>query len=147
MDGIELVPDHRTAPLRGEEAAAQPAKSRRRRFAALPVAGVILGIVLIPAYYVSTRRAAPQDADRPPIKVSADSPAPDRPPVVGVKATDGAAPPVSPEPSPSPAPGQEEKRSKRRGEKKPEGANGKKESKLDSIFKKTGRALKKPFKL
>src|SRR5205085_4775114 len=119
MDGIELVPDHRTAPLRGEEAAAQPAKSRRGRFAALPVAGVILGIVLIPAYYVSTRRAAPQDADRPPI--------------VGVKATDGAAPPVSPEPSPSPAPGQEEKRSKRRGEKKPEGANGKKESKLDSI--------------
>lgn len=150
MDGIELVPNQVTALLR-VGAAAQPAESRRRRFAALPVAGVILVIFLFTAYYISAGRAAPQEPDRPPVKVAADSPA--QPPVADVKATDagGGDPPAStqPAPSPQPSPREEEKRPKRRGEKRPEPgkASEKKESNLGSILKKTGHVLKKPFKL
>ena len=150
MDGIELVPNQGTALIR-LEAAAQPAESRRRRFAALPVAGIILVIFLFTAYYISAGRAAPQEADRPPVKVAADSPA--QSPVADVKAADerGGDPPASPQPAPSPQPSprEEEKRPKRRGEKRsePGKANEKKESDLGSILKKTGRVLKKPFKL
>src|SRR5687767_2117734 len=138
MDGIELVPDHRTAPLR-EEASARPAKLRRRRFASLPVAGVILGMVLFPTYYVFTRRAAPQNTERPSVKVATDSPAPYQSPVADVKAADRTTPP--PPPGPTPPPRQVEKKSERPGEKRPEPkrAKDKKESKLGSILKKTGR--------
>lgn len=150
MDGIELIPDHRTAPFR-EEAAARSAKSRWRRFTTLPVAGVILGIALFPAYYVITRWAAPQNTERPSAKVAADSPVPYRSPATDVKVTDSPAPPAPPQPTPdpSPTPRPDEKKSKRRGEKRTEPKRGKdkKESSLGSILKKTGRILKKPFKL
>ncbi len=170
MDGRELVHDPRPLPLPENAApplAGPPAKLRWRKYAVLPVAGIILGVILFSVYYVSTHRAAPQNTNHSSVPVTAGpqsapalvlaapvappTPTPNPSPVPKVKATNRAAPkttnssaPVlrpTPRPFPSPTPKPVETKIK------PERANNKKESKLGSILKKTGRMLKKPFKL
>ena len=156
MDWIELVPDHRALPST-EASAPRPSEPRRGRIAASTLAAVTSVVILLSTYYVVTRRDGPPVVDRPPEKVvrhSESSPdhatavsvaaaTPYQPPAADTKAADNTA---SSEPTPAPA--KEAKKSSKREAKKPSsaGADGKKESKLGSLFKKAGRILKKPFK-
>ena len=170
MDGGELVHVPTPRPLSENDAVATagpPTKPRRRKYAVLLVAGIILGAVLFPVYYVSTHQAAPQNTNHSLVTVTAGPqsapdlvlatpvappvPTPTTSPVAKVKAknratpktTDSSAPIVRPTPRPSPSPKPKPAETKP----KPERANKKKESKLGSILKKAGRMLKKPFEL
>ena len=166
MDGSALVYATRELPLISENAAmpvpappAPLAKSRRRRYGVLPLAGVFLGTALSLAAYVVTHRTVPQDTKHAPVSVTAapqpappaapPTPAPTPTPIANAKAA-GSAPPkaakraaptVKPSPTPAPSPRREANKPK------PENAKNKKESKLGSILKKAGRILKKPFEL
>lgn len=137
--------------------------------AVLPVGGVTLGAALFLISNVRTqptpaqaRRATTQDAAPPssaappPAEaVARQTPAPEHAPAPPEVADDAADAPSVPRARPtiiragakSRAPAPARTAIPRREEKrpKPEGERAKKESKLGSILKKTGRALKKPF--
>lgn len=153
MDGVLLVFDSRTLPNQHALATVPPspkAASRRNRavpaFATLVLAGV-LGMV----YYVSTR----QPGYPPTTPATTFSAAPVTPVTI---------PTPEPQPSPEPTPVKEEIKQSTAPAKKPVTKTAasvtqtkrttepkatepkKEESKVNSILKKTGRILKKPFK-
>lgn len=158
MDGVLLVLDSRTLPnhqaLQTVPATARTAPKRNRAVPAF--ATLILALVLGMVYYVSTQRKATQDTDIPaqptaastsisvPLvnptpepQPSAEEPRPEPPKPVAATAT-AVAVPVKKAPAPAksaPAPVQ------------PKAEEKKDESKVGSLLKKTGRILKKPFKL
>jgi hypothetical protein len=140
MDGVLLVLDSRTIPNHHALATMPPApKAAQRRNRAVPAfATLVLALVLGLVYYVSTRQP---NYPPPPIPASTLSVAP-----VTI-------------PTPEPTPVQEVKEQAKEPVKKPAGKTApvsqtkrtttqpkKDDSKVNSILKKTGRILKKPFK-
>jgi hypothetical protein len=152
MDGVLLVLDSRTLPNLHALQTVPARKTTPKRNRAVPAfATVILALVLGLVYYVSVHRRATQNSYTPPAPTAAaatSNPAPEvnptpeaqppaeqpkpEPPAKPTSAAAAAAPApvkkVAPKPSPTPV---KEKKD---------------ESKVNSILKKTGRILKKPFK-
>jgi hypothetical protein len=160
MDGIELAFNSR--PLTSEENASlepavPPAKSQRRSLALVAVIAA-LGTLLFVGYHTFRHATAPKKTNQSPAKVTNNLQLAPNPEIAQPAAT--ATP--SPSPSPirnlkaanttSPNVNSSEARSRTSASKqekkqpRPESANQKKESKVGSILKKTGRFLKKPFK-
>ena len=161
MDGAGLVFDPRPLPG-GETTSPQPlnarAKSSRRTVVIVALTGLALSLVLLVGYRLRHKTAA-QSANHSAAEVTIDSkseptpmpeppaatatPSPSQSPINKVKARNGATPIVKPSSARfrSPAPIREPKKPE------PENANQKKDSRLGSILKKTGRIFKKPFKL
>jgi cytoskeletal protein RodZ len=154
MDGVLLVLDSRTLPNHHAlQTVPAVAKVQQKRNRAVPAfATLILALVLGMVYYVSTQRKATQDAYIPPqpsaastsnpvpevnptpeAQPSAEEPKPEPPkPAVATAATV----PVKKAPAkPAPIPA------------KPKAEEKKEDSKVGNFLKKTGRILKKPFKL
>jgi hypothetical protein len=138
MDGVLLVFDSRKLPN-------QPAKTAPKRNRAVPAfATVILALVLGLVYYVSVHRKATQNSYTPPAPTAAaasnptpkeqppaaEEPKPAPPHVIVAPPPVKKAMPTKPTPAPAKAKVEEKKD----------------ESKVNSILKKTGRILKKPFK-
>jgi hypothetical protein len=141
MDGALLVLDSRTLPT---------TKTAQKRNRAVPAfATLILALVLGLVYYVSVQRRAAQNSYTPPTSNAAapsnptpesQPPAAEEPKPEPAKPTAAAvAAPVpvkkaatKPAPAPTPAKSKPEEK--------------KDDSKVNSILKKTGRILKKPFK-
>ena len=153
MDGILLVLDSRTLP-NVQTLETIPAKVQQRRNRAVPAfATLILALVLGMVYFLSTRHNPVSATDSPASATSTSNPAP-----VAVP---------TPETQPSESPKEEAEEAKPAIEKQPALAPAKKpapkmaptpqakipaepeknDSKVGSILKKTGRILKKPFKL
>jgi hypothetical protein len=144
MDGVLLVFDSRTLPnLHALATVPASPKAAPRRSRAIPaVAALVLALVLGMVYYVSTRRSNSQ----PSIPASTLSVAP------------AAIPTPEPQPSVQPTPVKEEVKKLTQPIKKeptkpasvsqPKRTTKSKkdDSKVNSILKKTGRILKKPFK-
>ena len=170
MDGRELVADSGlltrleiTAMVPAE--LAQPRSSWRRRLAFSTVATVILGAVLFLVYYVPTHRPLRQSANysstqittgSPPAQTLESAPPAHRSPAVDATTTASPSENLAPSSSPSPATKRAEKKRKT-ATAQPVGTNreneferrdytdAKKDSKVTSFLKKTGRILKKPF--
>ena len=153
MDGVLLVFDSRTLPHVHALATvpADPAKAQPRRNRAVPVfASLVLALVLGMVYYVSTRRTAPAPVNATsisnPAPVDAAEPAP---PVE--QPTSEEKPSVAPEPTPAETKPAAKKPTTTKStaataQPKPTPEPKKEDNKVNSILKKTGRILKKPFK-
>jgi hypothetical protein len=151
MDGVLLVLDSRTLP-NPQALAPVPSKAQPRRKRAVPAfATLILALVLGMVYYVSTQRQAASRTYSPAnvTTIPAPQPAP------SAEAHEPPAAPAVEEPKPAtatkervvapakkPAP-----KATTSPQTKPSTAAKKEDSKVSSILKKTGRILKKPFKL
>ena len=146
MDGVLLVFDARKLPN------IHTAKTAPKRNRAVPAfATVILALVLGLVYYVSVHRRATQNSYTPPPSSAAST-------TTTVNPTPEAQPPAAEEPKPeppkptapaaaAPAPVKKAAVTKPAPElAKPKVEEKKDESKVNSILKKTGRILKKPFK-
>ena len=154
MDGVLLVLDTRTLPNNHALQTVPATNKTAKRNRAVPAfATLILALVLGMVYYVSTQRRAPQTAYTP-AQPSAETtsnpvpevnptpeaqPAAEEPKPEQAKPTVAAATAPAPvkkalaKPAPTPAKAKVEEK--------------KEESKVGNFFKKTGRILKKPFKL
>ena len=164
MDGALLVLDSRTLPSHALQTVPPVAKKQPKRNRAVPAfATLILALVLGLVYYVSIQRKARQNSYTPPPPSAAS--------------TSNPVPEVKPTPEPEPQPPAEEPKppaeepkpeSPKRTTAAPAAAavpsrkaapkptpipakatveEKKEDSKVGSILKKTGRILKKPFKL
>ncbi|HJT28832.1 MAG TPA: hypothetical protein VJ784_15580 [Pyrinomonadaceae bacterium] len=156
MDGVLLVFDSRKLPNHHALQTVPASKTAPKRNRAVPAfATVILALVLGLVYYVSVHRKATQNSYTPPAPSAASTSNP-VPAEVNVNPTSEAQPPAEepkpeqPKPAaaaaapapvrkapavkPTPAPAKSKVEEK------------KDESKVNSILKKTGRILKKPFK-
>lgn len=164
LDGGELVLASGTLPppvLAVPRQVVPSARTRRSGSPFLPLAAVSLAAVLFSIYYLIPQRPALRAADQSspatlaatpqPAPKSSQAPtpaafsppsAPSSPAVTKVKATKPVAlmPKRPHEAARTPLPTQEQKKPE------PEATSPKKESRLGSILKKTGRLLKKPFK-
>jgi len=138
MDGALLVLDSRTLPTN---------KAAQKRNRAVPAfATLILALVLGLVYYVSIQRRAVQNSYTPPTPSAAapsnptpesqppaaEEPKPEPPKPAAAAAAPAPVKKVAAKPAPTPA--------------KPKADEKKDDSKVNSILKKTGRILKKPFK-
>lgn len=157
MDGVLLVFDSRKLPnLHALQTV--PASQTAKRNRAVPAfATLILALVLGLVYYVSIQRRATQASDTPPAAAASTSnPAPAE---VNVAPAPEAQPPAAEEPKPEPpkpaaaaavAPAPVKKAATKSAPApppaKPKVEEKKADSKVNSILKKTGRILKKPFK-
>lgn len=155
MDGVLLVLDSRTLPNHHALATvpAVPGKAQQRRNRAVPVfASLVLALVLVMVYYVSTRRSAPAPVNATTISTpAAAEPAPDEPAPAVTEPTpeQQTAPAVAPETKPADTQSPAKKLSTKTtatAQPKPAPQAKKEENKVNSIIKKTGRILKKPFK-
>ena len=159
MDGVLLVLDSRTLPnMNALTTVTTKAPSPKRHRAVPAFATVILALVLGMVYYVSTQRKAAQSAYTPaPVVESTANPAPVESPVQ-VAVTEPEPQPAVEEPKSAEtkpvaaAPAAPTKKTAAKvsisSQTKPAPAAEKKDdSKVGSILKKTGRILKKPFKL
>jgi len=164
MDGVLLVLDSRKLPNLHALQTVPATKTAPKRNRAVPAfATVILALVLGLVYYVSVHRRATQNSYTPPAASAASTTTNPVPAEVNVNPTPEAQPPGSEEPKPNrakpteptdaaaapapvkkvaakPAPAPAPAPAKAKVEEK------KDESKVNSILKKTGRILKKPFK-
>lgn len=154
MDGVLLVFDSRTLPNMHALTTVETKPTPKRNRAVPAFATVILVLVLGMVYYVSTQRKAAESAYTPATVESTANPAPVETP----------AQVAAPEPEPQPAV-EEPKTSATKpaaavvpvkksstktsvsSQTKPAAEEKKDDSKVGSILKKTGRILKKPFKL
>ena len=159
MDGTELVHYSRPLPENPPQRASQPAKFSSKVFVIVAISGVVLGFLLFFLFYGFTPQPPPQNANLSSSKVTTGpqsapnlvlpapaasaTPRPSKAPITNVNALESPSGIVraSPAHSLSPTPKREEKKPK------PENTNQNKESKFGSILRKTGRILKKPFKL
>ncbi|HEU4509630.1 MAG TPA: hypothetical protein VFR78_15400 [Pyrinomonadaceae bacterium] len=155
MDGVLLVFDSRTLPNLHALATvpAVPATAQQpRRNRAVPVfASLVLALVLGMVYYVSTRRPAPVPVNATTISTPATAVTePAQPPVQEPTPEQQTAPAVAPESKPAetktPAKKSSTKTTASTSQPKPTPQPKKEENKVNSIIKKTGRILKKPFK-
>ena len=151
MDGVLLVFDSRTLPNH-HALATVPAQPQPRRNRAVPAfATLILALVLGMVYYVSTQRKATQPIIETPasaastsVPVPEVSPTPQSQPTA---ASDASQVRPTEEPKPSPTKQPATAPVKKASAKTPNTTTAKKDdSKVNSILKKTGRILKKPFK-
>ena len=156
MDGVLLVLDSRKLPSRHALQTVPATKTAPRRNRAVPAfATVILALVLGLVYYVSVHRKATQSSYTPPAPSAASTSNP-VPAEVNVNPAPEAQPPASEEPKPEPAkptaaaavPAPVKKVTAKPAPTpvKAKVEEKKEESKVNSILKKTGRILKKPFK-
>lgn len=152
MDGVLLVFDSRALPNL-HAFTTVPAKAQAKRNRAVPVfASLTLALVLGMVYYVSTSRKASQSTYTPPPPSAAsvvipappvENPTPEAKAVEIAKPAEPAEEPKStPKAVSAPA---AKKSTKATPVVKPVEAK-KEDSKVNSILKKTGRILKKPFK-
>ena len=155
MDGVLLVLDSRTLPNMNALTRVTPKAAPKRNRAVPAFATLILALVLGMVYFVSMQRRVAQTVSTPAIVESTANPAPAESPVQ-VSA------PVVPEPQPTveelkpttKAAAVPVKKASTKAatslQTKPATratAEKKEDSKVGSILKKTGRILKKPFKL
>ena len=154
MDGVLLVLDSRNLPNH-QALATVPAKPQPRRNRAVPAfATLILALVLGMVYYVSTqRRATPPVIETPASAASTSISAPVVNPTPQAEPSSEAVhiPPAE-EPKPAPTKQPATAPVKKASVKTASTTTAKEEPKKDdnkvgSILKKTGRILKKPFKL
>jgi cytoskeletal protein RodZ len=154
MDGVLLVLDSRTLPhLHALQTVPAPKIAAKRNRAVPAFATLILALVLGMVYYVSTQRKATQNAYTPaqPSAAAASNPVPE------VKPTPESQPSVEePKPEPpkttaaaaaAPAPLKKAPAKTTSTPTKSKVDEKKDDSKVGSLLKKTGRILKKPFKL
>lgn len=153
MDGILLVFDSRTLPNHHALATvpAVPAStSQQRRNRAVPMfASVVLALVLGMTYYVSTRRSAPAPVSTTTISTPAPAAAEPPPAVVEPTPEPQTEPAVVPESKPAETKAPAKKATTKTtatAQPKPTPDAKKEDNKVNSIIKKTGRILKKPFK-
>jgi cytoskeletal protein RodZ len=159
MDGVLLVLDSRKLPNHHALQTVPAAKTAPKRSRAVPAfATVILALVLGLVYYVSVHRRATQNSYTPPAPSAASTS--NSVPEVNVNPTPESQPPTSEETKPEPAkpaaaaavaPAPLKKAAATKPTPAPAPAKAKvedkkEESKVNSILKKTGRILKKPFK-
>jgi cytoskeletal protein RodZ len=153
MDGMLLVLDSRTLPHLHALQTVPTTKTTTKRNRAVPAfAKLILALVLGMVYYVSTQRKATQNAYTP----TQPSAAITSQPVPEVKPTPEAQPSAA-EPKPEPAkpvaataaavPVKKAPAKTTFTPAKPKVEEKKEDSKVGNFLKKTGRILKKPFKL
>ena len=154
MDGVLLVLDARKLPNQHALQTVPATKTTPKRNRAVPAfATVILALVLGLVYYVSVHRKATQNSYTPaaPSAASTSNPVPE----VNVNPTPEAQPPAAEEPKPeppkpaaaaAPAPVKKVAAKPTPAPVKAKVEEKKDESKVNSILKKTGRILKKPFK-
>jgi len=151
MDGVLLVLDTRTLPnLHALQTVPAPKITPKRNRAVPAFATLILALVLGMVYYVSTQRKAAQNADIPAQPTAATT----LQPVPEVKPTPEAQPSAE-EPKPEPvktttAAAVPVKKVTAKPTSTPNKAKvdeKKDDSKVGNFLKKTGRILKKPFKL
>ena len=153
MDGVLLVLDSRTLPNLHALQTVPAAKATPKRNRAVPAfATLILALVLGMVYYVSIHRKAAQHADipvqptaattsqpvlevnpTPEAQPAAEEPKPEPPKPVAAAAAAVPSKKATAKPAPAPVKAKVEEK--------------KDDSKVGSFLKKTGRILKKPFKL
>ena len=144
MDGILLVFDSRTLPNHALATVPAVPKAQRRNRAVPAFATLVLALVLGMVYYVSTR----QPSYSPPTQPSALSIAPVAIPTPEPQPTAEPAPVIE-EPKPATAKQPVNKpatKTKTASQTQRTTEPKKEDSKVNSILKKTGRILKKPFK-
>jgi len=157
MDGVLLVLDSRKLPSRHALQTVPATKTAPRRNRAVPAfATVILALVLGLVYYVSVYRKATQSNYTPPPPSAASTTTNPVPAEVNVNPMTESQPPASEDPKPEPAkptaaaavPAPVKKVTAKPAPTpvKAKVEEKKEESKVNSILKKTGRILKKPFK-
>ena len=163
MDGVLLVFDSRTLPSLSlaTVSAPLPGKSARRNRMVPAFATLILMLAVASVYYVSTMRNTAQNFS--PASVTVEPPPAAEAPVVAAEPSSEPSPEPTPEPSESrvqppvesPAPESKPKHATvaptttKSASAKPVPAKSepkKDDSKVESIIKKTGKILKKPFK-
>jgi outer membrane biosynthesis protein TonB len=155
MDGVLLVFDSRTLPthaLATVPSTPPPAAQRRNR--AVPAfATLILALVLGMVYYVSTRQtrpavSTPSTLSLAPVVIPTPEPQPTQF-VAPAQAREEEEPKPAPVKQPATTPAKKSVTTKNTtsvSQTKPAAEPKKKDSKVNSILKKTGRILKKPFK-
>jgi len=157
MDGALLVLDSRKLPNLHALQTVPATKTAPKRNRAVPAfATVILALVLGLVYYVSVHRKATQSTYTPPAPSAASTTTNPVPAEVNVNPTPESQPPAAEEPKPEPAkptaaaavPAPVKKVAAKPAPTpaKAKVEEKKEESKVNSILKKTGRILKKPFK-
>ena len=160
MDGVLLVLDSRKLPNHHALQTVPATKTAPRRNRAVPAfATVILALVLGLVYYVSVHRKATQNSYTPPAPSAASMTTNPVPAEVNVNPTPEAQPLAAEEPKPepakpakptaaaaAPAPVKNVAAKPPPTPAKAKVEEKKDESKINSILKKTGRILKKPFK-
>ena len=151
MDGVLLVLDSRNLPNH-HALATVPSQPQPRRNRAVPAfATLILVLVLGMVYYVSTQRKAPQPVIETPASAAGTSiPVPEVNPTPQAQPSEATHVPVEqPKPAPTkqPAVAPVKKAPVKTASTAPSNEPKKDGSKVGSILKKTGRILKKPFKL
>ena len=154
MDGVLLVLDSRNLPNH-QALATVPAKPQSRRNRAVPAfATLILALVLGMVYYVSTQRKATEPVIETPASAAGTAiPVPEVNPTPQAQPSSEASQvPPAEEPRPAPAKQPATAPVKKASVKTTSTTTSKEEPKKDgnkvgSILKKTGRILKKPFKL
>jgi len=155
MDGVLLVLDSRTLPnLHALATVPQtPATAQRRNRAVPAFATLILALVLGMVYYVSTRQTrpavnTPSSLSIAPVVIPTPEPPPtqtEQPPTPQVKEEEPKPAPVK-QPATTPVKKSTTTKSTSVSQTKPATEPKKADSKVNSILKKTGRILKKPFK-
>ena len=153
MDGVLLVADSRNLPNMNALTTVNTKAPPKRNRAVPAFAALILALVLVMVYYVSTQRKPAQSGYRPATVESVAKPAPvespaqvsapepeSQPPVEEPKANE-VKPAAVAVPSKKAAP-----KTTTNSQKKPATVKNKDDSKVSSLLKKTGRILKKPFK-
>jgi len=153
MDGVLLVFDSRALPNMHALTTVPPKAQSKRNRAVPAFATLILALVLGMVYFVSTQRKVAQSVPTPAIVETTATPAPAESPVQA----------SAPEPEPQPAVEEPKPATTKAAaavpvkkvsakassspQTKPATVEKKEDSKVGSILKKTGRILKKPFKL
>jgi hypothetical protein len=170
MDGHELVDEPTLQSLPVNATTTQPAKARTRRLVFAVVVAIIVGALLSVGYSGLTRNDVPQTTKAPPtnvIRTPQTAPVQSPARITPTAPTAPTAPAANPTPSPSESPRLEKTRARpgagsplaesqqkveptTRGREsvkaEPVKANHKKDSRIGSFLKKTGKLLKKPFK-
>ena len=157
MDGVLLVFDSRTLPNLHALATVPPTPpAAQRRNRAVPAfATLILALVLGMVYYVSTRQtrpavSTPSTLSIAPVVIPTPEPQPTQPaePTQVKEEEPKPAPVKEPVKQPATAPAKKSVATKTASvsQTKPATEPKKEDSKVNSILKKTGRILKKPFK-
>jgi hypothetical protein len=154
MDGVLLVLDSRTLPNHHAlQTVPAPARTTGKRNRAVPAfATLILALVLGMVYYVSTQSRATQNTYTPtqPSAATTANPVPEVNPTPEAQPSTEEPKPESPKPAAATAAAVPVKKAPAKPAPvpaKPKAEEKKEDSKVGNLLKKTGRLLKKPFKL